>query len=180
MSVSVRSNVPGYEKAECFISDGSGQELIKRFVDYLWITLIQQKSLSLLEKEYEDIFRLLDLQSKKEEELEEGFEKFDFSNFRAYKAQKCEWLVTRFAKFLACIPVIGFNSGSYDLNVMKGPLLHYLSKDTDINFAIKRGSRLQCVQVSVFGHDELPNSRNFVRQISPNFRSLISKRIFPL
>jgi hypothetical protein len=155
MSVSVCSNVPDYEKAKCFISDGSDQELIKRFVDYL--SLIQQKSFSLLEKEYKDIFQLLTLQAEKEEELEEEFEEFDFSNHRIYKARKCEWLMTRFAKFLACIPVIGFNSGSYDLNVMKGPLLHYLSKDAAFDFTIKRGSRLQCVQTEKFRFLDMMN-----------------------
>jgi hypothetical protein len=138
MSVTVCSNVPDYEKAECFISDGSDRKLIRCFVDYL--TLIQQKSFSLLEKEYKDILQLLDLQAKKEEELEERFERLNFSRHRVYKARKCEWLMKRFGKFLACIPVIGFNSGSHDLNVMKGPLLHYLNKDMDINFTIKRGS----------------------------------------
>jgi hypothetical protein len=63
MSVSVCSNVPDYEKAQCFISDGSDRELIRRFVDYL--TLIQQKSFSLLGKEYKDVLQLLDLQAKK-------------------------------------------------------------------------------------------------------------------
>jgi hypothetical protein len=124
-------------------------------VDYL--TLIQQKSFSLLGKEYKDILQLLDLQAKKEEELEEGFKRLNSSNHRVYKERKCEWLIKRFWKFLACIPVIGFNSGSYDLNVMKGPLLHFLSKDMDINFTIKRGSRLQCIQTEKFRFLDMMN-----------------------
>ena len=46
LSVSVCSNVPGYDELKCFVSSGNTREMLKQFIDYL--VEIIQKSYALL------------------------------------------------------------------------------------------------------------------------------------
>ena len=94
----------------------------------------------------EDLDRVIDEQ----ELIEEEFAENSFSNPTMYHARSLSRLKTLFLSHLAVIPVIGFNSGSYDLNVMKGPLLKHLHDNDKIQFTIKRDSRLQCIQTDKF------------------------------
>ena len=48
------------------------------------------------------------------------------------------------------VPVIGFNSSAYDLNVLKATFLKHLQLKKTIKFVIKRDSRLQYVQTDKF------------------------------
>ena len=48
VSVSVCSNVPGYDEPKCFVSSGNTREMLKQFIDYL--VEISQKSYSLLDR----------------------------------------------------------------------------------------------------------------------------------
>ena len=59
LSVSVCSNVPGYQDAKCFITNGNSHDLIKEFVDYL--VNISQESYRLLLNDFEAVFAAIDL-----------------------------------------------------------------------------------------------------------------------
>ena len=54
LSVSVCSNVPGYDQPNCFVSSGSAKEMIKQFVEYL--VQISQESYILLLDRFSDVF----------------------------------------------------------------------------------------------------------------------------
>ena len=54
LSVSVCSNVPGYDEPKCFVSSGSTREMIKQFIDYL--VQISQESYALLLDRFSDVF----------------------------------------------------------------------------------------------------------------------------
>ena len=54
LSVSVCSNVPGYDQLKCFVSSGSAKEMIKQFVEYL--VQISQESYALLLDRFSDVF----------------------------------------------------------------------------------------------------------------------------
>ena len=148
MSVSVCSNVPNYEQPRCFVSEGSEVSLITSFMEY--IEDIQEKSFEELCFKFDGVLKDLDMVIDQQELIEEEFADNSFSNPTMYRARSLSRLKTLFLSHLAVIPVIGFNSGSYDLNVMKGPLLKHLHDNDKIQFTIKRDSRLQCIQTDKF------------------------------
>ena len=57
LSVSVCSNVPGYDEAKCFVSNGNPNEFITEFVQYL--VSISTKSSFLLRQQYAEVFEAL-------------------------------------------------------------------------------------------------------------------------
>ena len=57
LTVSVCSNVPGYQAPKCFVSNGSPNEFISEFIQYL--TKISLKSSSLLCEQYADVLEAL-------------------------------------------------------------------------------------------------------------------------
>jgi G:T-mismatch repair DNA endonuclease (very short patch repair protein) len=155
MSVSVCSNVPDFEEPICFISEGNERDLIVRFAGY--IREVQEKSFQLLKEDFSDVLEFLDETIASEELVEKEFADSKFSNPGTYFARSLSLLKDRFIDYLRVIPVIGFNSGSYDLNVMKGGLMRYLHDTGKIKFVIKRNSRLQCVQTDSFRFLDMMN-----------------------
>ena len=58
LSVSVCSNMPGYQAPRCFVSEGDSDLLLEEFVQYL--TTISIKSSSLLRQRYAEVFEALE------------------------------------------------------------------------------------------------------------------------
>jgi hypothetical protein len=54
LSVSVCSDVPGYDEPKCFVSSGSTSEMIQQFVEYL--VEVSQESYRLLLDRFTDVF----------------------------------------------------------------------------------------------------------------------------
>ena len=54
LSVSVCSNVPGYDQPKCFVLSGNTGDMIKQFVDYL--VKISQESYRLLLYQFSEVF----------------------------------------------------------------------------------------------------------------------------
>ena len=52
----------------------------------------------------------------------------------------------RFEEYLKELPVIGFNSGKYDLNVVKDVLFPVLVKEEEVKFTIKRNNNVMCLK----------------------------------
>ncbi|GFN95224.1 hypothetical protein PoB_002173000 [Plakobranchus ocellatus] len=99
LSVSVCSNVPGFENPKCLISDGDPQSLVDRMGDYL--EEISTSAFQILRDTcFKDAFEYL-------ETLREEDDKGRVN------------LKTTLLKYLSQLPVVGFNSGKYDLNVIK-------------------------------------------------------------
>ena len=57
LSVSVCSNVPGYETPKCFVSEGDSDLLLEEFIQYL--VSISSMSSSLFREKYADVFEAL-------------------------------------------------------------------------------------------------------------------------
>ena len=232
LSVSVCSNVPGYQAPKCFVSEGDSDLLLEEFVQYL--TTIRTKSSSLLrqryaevlealetargpnnseshedrlaqilvdiqvrnvesgedensEEESEDDSRGIDLRASDDEEDEEEIEAeneedrafIDPSFYRRLNVEvdrerRQQLRQTRDQleelqdivggsedvsdhkvlsqleeKLNACIeelPVLGFNSGKYDLNASKEFLFPYLIKHQPIKFTVKRNNNHMCIK----------------------------------
>ena len=143
-SVAVCSNVPGFTAPKCFITNGSNAELVKTFVSY--ISDISQKSYQLMLERCHDVITELDEFIAKRESIEAIYAEEKFSHPRVNGSRAPHKFKEKFLNYLLSIPVVGFNSQAYDLNVNKGPLLKHLYQTGKINYTIKRVNKLQCIE----------------------------------
>ena len=148
MSVSVCSNIPGFTEPVCFVSTGNDDEVVAKFVDYL--EKCQATAQQQMLQSFEDIFKRLENFAEEEEFVEQLFDDQLFAPPSVIKARDVKSLIERLKDYLSIVPVIGFNSSAYDLNVLKATLLKHLQLKNTIKFVIKRDSRLQCVQTDKF------------------------------
>ena len=133
LSVAVASNIPGYESGVCFVTEGDEEQKLVNYLENLSDIYYQ-----LLVRKFDYVFEQLESSEhvRKEKILNE---------FHCY----CKGLV-----------VLGFNSASYDLNLIKPTLIQILLKD--IQFVIKRTNKLSLfenIQITIFGHQKLFGSR---------------------
>ena len=136
LSVSVASNVPGYEPALCFVTDGDADKLVGCMITRL--NTISDAAYESLLPLYADV--LEELKTRKEawdeEEEEEDGKK---------TVNPCKTLEKQLQTWLRQLPVIGFNSGHYDLNVVKKFFIPYMLKGNDkTRFVIKWQNTFMC------------------------------------
>ena len=137
LSVSVASNVPGHEPALCFVTDGDADKLVGCMITRL--NTISDAAYESLLPLYADV--LEELKTRKEawdeEEEEEDGKK---------TVNPCKTLEKQLQTWLRQLPVIGFNSGHYDLNVVKKFFIPYMLKGNDkTRFVIKRQNTFMCL-----------------------------------
>ena len=106
LSVSVSSNVPGYDEPKFLRNHSDEQHLIDEFVDYL--EEISLKSFELMKKQYAHVYD--QLAEREQEEQENTDKKFGLS---------AASLKAVLDSYLQELPVLGFNSSNYDINVIK-------------------------------------------------------------
>ena len=138
LSVSVASNVPGYDPAQCYVTDGDSDKLVADMMDHL--TAISDAAYESLLPLYADVLEELKTRKEawdeEEEEEEENGKK---------TVNPCKTLEKQLQTWLRQLPVIGFNSGHYDLNVVKKFFIPYMLKGNDkTRFVIKRQNTFMC------------------------------------
>ena len=118
LCVSVASNVPGYEPALCFVTDGDADKLVGCMMTRL--NTISDAAFASLLPLYADVLADLDArkcaweEDTKEAEGAEEEEEAEGGRNNPYKT-----LIGQLLGWLRQLPVIGFNSGKYDLNMIK-------------------------------------------------------------
>ena len=102
MSVSVSSNIPGFEKEACFVSDDQNkpQNLVNPMMTYL--KQMSDHAFELLQGEFRDVYQ----------EISE----LDPDPVLEFPPQKLKKLLD---DYLHELPVVGFNSSVYDINLIK-------------------------------------------------------------
>ena len=216
LSVSVCSNVPGYDQPKCFVSEGDSKQLVKQMVDYL--VEISQESYRRMKIEFSFLFDAInekletnareqtkrndcteeedsddegedlmqtdnedeDIDSETEEdraflddEVEEQGPSFYHALDNRREKQRKEFpehtnektkvkrpgptrkrehslkkLRNRLDEYLKELPVLGFNSGKYDLNAVKEFLFPVLVKNEEVLFTIKRNNNIMCLKTA--------------------------------
>ena len=156
LSVSVCSNVPGFDKAHCFVVETSPEDCIRRYVDYL--EGISHKAQQLNQKRYASLLQRISRVVAEREKKEKQYEDAPLSNPKHYaRRANCSDLEQRIEDYIAILPVFGFNSQRYDLNVIKPHLMRVLTEipdETDedavgqINFVVKRQDSMTCIQTT--------------------------------
>ena len=110
LSVSVASNVPGYQQTVCFVSDGDPLALTRRFINYL--TEVSERAELLLTAELRHT--LDQVESLHRKQLKESQGKNASKVLRRAKEGLHRWM--------RLLPCFSFNGAKYDLVVLK-PLL---------------------------------------------------------
>ena len=138
LSVSVASNVPGYEPAQCYITDGDSDKLVADMMAGLVAT--SDAAYDLLKPSYGSV--LNELEARKEAwddtESEANAEEEEESKTNPFNT-----LAGQLHGWLRQLPVIGFNSGKYDLNMIKRSFVPLLISNNAA--VIKRQNTYMCL-----------------------------------
>ena len=178
LSVSLASNVPGYEPAQCFVTDGDADKLVADMMTRL--NTISDAAFASLLPLYADVLADLNTRSrvfrrreKRKPSDDGGDDGDDVMNERTsdddddddddMDKRLCKWrktadsgddvnatLMGKLFAWLQQLPVIGFNSGRYDLNAIKRFFVPLLIRSNATErascFVIKRHNNLvSCV-----------------------------------
>ena len=126
LSVSVASNVPGHEQVQCLVTDGDTNKLVSAMMDIL--QSMSDAAYENINNSYEYVLaRLVKARSNWDETLRNARSPDDEESRQPTNPYKT--LMKQLHDWLHKLPVIGFNSGKYDLNAVKQFLVPYfLSK----------------------------------------------------
>ena len=121
LSVSVSSNVPGYDSPKFFVnSENDPQHLVDQFVDYL--QKISRTSFDLMQVRYASVYE--EIAQREKEEHENDDKKLGLAASSLKKILD---------SYLQELPVLGFNSSRYDLVVIKKFLFKKLCSENGEN-----------------------------------------------
>ena len=135
LSVSVASNVPGHEPPCCYVTDGDSDKLVGTMMRGL--SAISDRAFDMLIPSYDNVLNELEVRKEAWDEAERKALKEDESKqedhdeeveMEAVKTNPYKTLIGQLLGWLHQLPVIGFNSGKYDLNVIKQFFVPYLLK----------------------------------------------------
>ena len=145
LSVSMASNVPGYEPAQCYVTDGDSDKLVADMMDHL--TAISDAAFESLKPSYESVLDKLKMLKEEWDSAEEecGLEEAENEDEVAGKNRTNPFntLAGQLHGWLHQLPVIGFNSGKYDLNMIKRSFVPLLISNNAA--VIKRQNTYMCL-----------------------------------
>ena len=126
LSVSVASKVPGHEQVQCLVTDGDTNKLVSAMMDI--VQKMSDAAYENIKNSYEDVLaRLVKARSNWDETLRNAQSPDDEESRQPSNPYKT--LMKQLHDWLHKLPVIGFNSGKYDINAVKHFLIPYfLSK----------------------------------------------------
>ena len=164
LSVSVASNVPGHDDAQCYVTNGASDKLVEDMMRGL--SAISDAAFDMLISSYDNVLDELEVRKEAWDEAERKAFKEDKSKqdddeeveMGEVKINPYKKLIGQLLGWLHQLPVIGFNSGTYDLNVVKQFFVPYLLKpskqddnnddeeeeEDEIRFVIKRQNTFMC------------------------------------
>ena len=145
LSVSVASNVPRHEDAQCYVTNGDSDKLVEYMMAHL-ITLSDAAYESLLPS-YKYVLACLKEQASMWDEVAAtAHDDHDNGKKTVYPYNTLE---KQLQGWLHQLPVIGFNSGKYDLNIIKQFFVPMLIRNSDTEhdlcFVIKRQNFFMCL-----------------------------------
>ena len=77
--------------------------------------------------------------------------------FEKLKELELPDLSTKFEDYCQQLPILGYNSSNYDLNLLKGTLAHHLGLYEDKSFVIKKQNQYVCINTPKFKFLDLMN-----------------------
>ena len=144
MSISVCSNIPGYENPFCMVSSGDTNALVEKFVIYL--DHLSSVASKILLKKIEPFLSELKTIRNQRQSAELQFQHKPWSNPYIYARKSWDSIINQVIDYFSELPVISFNGQRYDINVIRAPLIRHLSSHDEILFAIKRNNTMKCIK----------------------------------
>ena len=144
LSVSVASNVPGHEDAQCYITHGDSDKLVADMMSHLHA--VSDAAFESLKPSYESVLDKLKMLKEEWDSAEEecGLEEAESeANVDESKTNPFNTLAGQLHGWLHQLPVIGFNSGKYDLNMIKRSFVPLLISNNAA--VIKRQNTYMCL-----------------------------------
>ena len=144
LSVSLASNVPGLEPAQCYVTDGDSDKLVADMMSHLHA--VSDAAFESLKPSYESVLDKLKMLKEEWDSAEEecGLEEAENEDEVAGKNRTNPFkkLLDQLFSWLQQLPVIGFNSGKYDLNMIKRSFVPLLISNNAA--VIKRQNTFMC------------------------------------
>ena len=149
LSVSVSSNVPGYETPTCFITDGDPKKLVLQMLQYL--DQIADAAYAEMLAKFTKVFEQLQVKITDALIRESVMVPDDADDEAEPKKHPLEKLQDELVAYLQELPVVGFNSGKYDINATKPYLMSHLqalSKEDGLQFVVKKNNNFMCLKTA--------------------------------
>ena len=128
LSVSVASNVPGHERVQCLVTDGDTNKLVSAMMDIL--QAMSDAAYDKIKHSYEDVLEQLAEELTNWDEREQAARAAIDKKKSRRTTNPYKKLMGQLYGWMHQLPVIGFNSGKYDLNVIKQFLIPYFLSTT--------------------------------------------------
>ena len=145
LSVSLASNVSGLEPAQCYVTDGDSDKLVADMMSHLHA--VSDAAFESLKPSYESVLDKLKMLKEEWDSAEEecGLEEAENEDEVAGKNRTNPFkkLLDQLFSWLQQLPVIGFNSGKYDLNMIKRSFVPLLISNNAA--VIKRQNTYMCL-----------------------------------
>ena len=141
LSVSLASNVPGYEPAQCYVTDGDSDKLVADMMSHLHA--VSDAAFESLKPSYESVLNELDARKEEWDDAESEANTEEEENEKESKTNPFNTLAGQLLGWLRQLPVVGFNSGKYDLNVVKKFFIPLLIHNNAA--VIKRQNTFMCL-----------------------------------
>ena len=130
LSVSIASNVPGYENPTCFVRDDNSDEkaVVRCMIEHL--RTVSSKARELLLPQYTDIFTQIGSKLREVDQLPRKRKlSQSASDSKDTSTHPLKILNERLDKWLSELPVLGFNSARYDLRMIHSVFIPVLIHD---------------------------------------------------
>ena len=148
LSVSLASNVPGLEPAQCYVTDGDSDKLVADMMSHLHA--VSDAAFESLKPSYESVLNELEARKEAWDSAEEecGLEEAEneYEVARKNRTNPFKKLLDQLFSWLRQLPVIGFNSGKYDLNMIKRSFVPLLISNNAA--VIKRHNTYMCLSTT--------------------------------
>ena len=147
VSVSIASNIPQHEDPVCIVEVSPNlliAKMMKKFQE------ISKVCYEIMKERYEFVYHELEvLKDQYSQESDSESEEAD-TKFKSHFANVIITMNKEFDKYISQLPVIGFNSGKYDLNLVKRQIMLYITahyQDNEI-FTIKKNNSYLAIAVT--------------------------------
>ena len=128
ISVSIASNAETSQESACFVNRNANQ-LIDQMMSYISEISLYNKEI-MTEKYYEKYHQLDELISKYNNNHDSSKSDND-REFNSHFFKSLNNIKKELDRYVTQIPVVGFNSGKYDLNLIKKYIMSYIVENYD-------------------------------------------------
>lgn len=145
------SDLPSFTDPVCLIRDGCVRGLIDGFLEHIGHVTVEAERLMRLR--FQTLLATIRRSITEKDKTEQRWSDPALSNKHTYASrQRICGLLQQFEQYLRAVPVLGFNSQCYDLNVLKSTLMRTLhEKEPDnFRFIVKKTNSMTCVETARF------------------------------